>query len=476
MTVNLTTWKRTFSRSELWPLGLVLAAAACMRAVWWSLDLPPFLDPDSWGYFVPGYDLLTSGQLTVGLRRTPGYALFSAAALGVFGQNSLMPLLAIQHLIGVATAGLTYVLGRVLFGRATAVLAGLLVALDGPLLLLEHNVMTETLSAFWLVATSLLLVVGLKLDRAILVFVGGLALGALTIIRPTGQAMLLPPLVACLLVGRRRWLNAALLAVGFLLLVTPWVTRNWLQFGTPGLTGSGRFLVARALKYDDLFQLWGASGKAVVADPLDQAALAIVLEEDRKKEPDSVTQRFRRELGLDEVRADPVMRRLALGAIAANPLHYLYTTGSIAYQTVVNRPLDVSAYWHNYAEVSWPSRLDFLLPNPKKDRFPTAQALVSVFDPGRFGLPMALFFVLGTAAAWGEQRSRLWLALASMIALGLLATAAIGGLEWRYRFTFDPLLLLGASAGATRAVTFAARRLRGEPKLRTAPTLTRETA
>jgi 4-amino-4-deoxy-L-arabinose transferase-like glycosyltransferase len=476
MSVNLTTWKQTFPRSELWPLGLVLVAAAGIRAVWWSLGLPPFLDPDSWGYFVPGYDLLTSGQLTVGLRRTPGYALFSAGVLGVFGRDSLMPLLGVQHLIGVVTAGLTYLLGRVLFGRMTALLAGLLVALDGALLLLEHNVMTEALSAFWLVAGCLLLVLGLRLDRTVLVFLAGLALGILTIIRPTGQVMLLPPLVGCLLVGRRRWLNAALLFVGFALLAAPWMARNWVEFRTPGLTGSGRFLVARALKYDDLFRLWAASGKATVGDPLDQAALAIVLEEDAKKEPDSVTQRFRRELGLDEIRADPVMRRLALSAISANPLHYLSTTAAMAHQTVVNRPLDVSAYWHNYSEVNWPGRLDFLLPNSRKDRFPIAQALASVFDPGRFGLLLGVLFLVGAVAACREPESRLWLAPAAMVTLGILATAAIGGMEWRYRFGFDPLLLLGASAGLAPIGAGARSLVRGRRRRVRLPALKQETA
>ena len=36
-----------------------------------------------------------------------------------------------------------------------------------------------------------------------------------------------------------------------------------------------------------------------------------------------------------------------------------------------------------------------------------------------------------------------------MVVLGILSTAALGGLEWRFRISFDPLLLLGAAAGFT---------------------------
>src|SRR5439155_12058674 len=128
--------------------------------------LPPFLDPDSVGYFVPGWDLVTNGQLTVGLRRTPAYPLFAAAVLAVSGISSLYPLLAVQHALAVALSGLTYVLGRLLFGRPTALLAGLLVGLDGPLLFFGQAVMTEVLFALWLVLSCVLLTLALKLRRS----------------------------------------------------------------------------------------------------------------------------------------------------------------------------------------------------------------------------------------------------------------------------------------------------------------------
>jgi hypothetical protein len=429
---------------------VVLATATAIRIAWWSLELPPFLGPDSVGYLVPGYDLATSGDFSLGLRRTPGYPLFCAAILALSGGSSLQPLLIAQHALGIATAGLAYALGRLLFGCPTALLAGLLVGLDGGLLLFEHEVMTESLFAFALTLTCLLLVRGLARTRASLILIAGLALGFVALIRPSGQVLLLPAMLGCVFVFRRRRLAvAALLVAGFALLAVPWAVRNWLHYGTPGLAGSGRFLVHRMLTDDDMFVLWSASGGMTSSDPLRKAALQILLEEDRKREPDSVSRRFRRELSLDEEQADLIMRDLALQAMAANPLHYLGTTGVMAYRIVVNRPLEIAAYWYPYGEIGWPARLAGLLPASRKDRFPEAQLLAGLVDPGRFGPLLGLLFVVGVVAAWRQPRGRLWLLPASAVLLNVLATAALAGLEWRFRFALDPLLLLGAAAGAT---------------------------
>jgi hypothetical protein len=265
-----------FIRAELSPFALVLLASAGIRLVWWSFSLPPFVMPDSVGYFVPGFVLVDSGQLQLDLRRTPGYPLFAAGTLAVFGRDSLYPLLAVQQAIGWSTAGLTYVLGRLLFGRPTALLAGLLIGLDGALLLSEQLIMTETLFAFWLILSCVLLVLGVKYQQPVLLNLSGLALGVLTLVRPTGHVLVLSPLLACLLANRPRgWLNAALVVGGFALIVTPWTARNWVQFGTPSIAGSGRFLMERGLKYDDVFLAWAASGKITEGDPLRRAAIAI---------------------------------------------------------------------------------------------------------------------------------------------------------------------------------------------------------
>src|SRR5215212_3243465 len=188
--------------AELWPPALVLVVAASLRLVSGSLGLPPFLDQDSVGYFAPGFDLMTRGEFTVGLRRTPGYSIFSAGVMALFGTESIFPLLAVQHVLAVGLAVLAYALSRMLFGRPTALVGGLLVGLDGALVLFGHSVMTEVLFGFWLLLSCVLATLALRTDGLpglLLWFVLGVSLGALTLVRPVGQILLVPLTVACLL-------------------------------------------------------------------------------------------------------------------------------------------------------------------------------------------------------------------------------------------------------------------------------------
>src|SRR5687768_6560211 len=83
-----------FSSGELWPIALVLLVAGCIRTVFWSINLPPFLNPDSIQYFRPAFDLISSGELNLGLLRTPGYPFFLAGTLASFGRDNLFPILA----------------------------------------------------------------------------------------------------------------------------------------------------------------------------------------------------------------------------------------------------------------------------------------------------------------------------------------------------------------------------------------------
>ena len=147
-------------RTDLFIDGLlmlvVLLVAVFVRARFLSAGVPAFVTPDSDDYLWPGYALASGLGFEPELRRTPLYSIFIAGVLA-FGGN-LATLAAVQHGLGVVTAGLTYLLGRAAFGggsaagsgeageagvwrlagRAGGLLAGLMVALSGPLIVYEH--------------------------------------------------------------------------------------------------------------------------------------------------------------------------------------------------------------------------------------------------------------------------------------------------------------------------------------------------
>jgi 4-amino-4-deoxy-L-arabinose transferase-like glycosyltransferase len=113
-------------------LTLIGVVAALLRLAF-LYRVPVILTGDSQSHYLPGYDLAFGNQFEPELRRPPGYALFAAGTIVLLGEE-LRSLVFVQHLLGVVTALLTYLLGRLTFGRAAGLLAGLLVALNGALI------------------------------------------------------------------------------------------------------------------------------------------------------------------------------------------------------------------------------------------------------------------------------------------------------------------------------------------------------
>src|SRR5205823_14407389 len=114
---------------------------------------------------------------------------------------------------------------------AAGLVAGLLVALSGPLLIYEHYILAEP------VFIPLLLAFGLGLVRAVRgsslhwFAIAGLLLGLAGLARPVGQAVL-PTLPLVFLAAQRSWRRAALstglVFIGFAAVLVPWMLRNYI--------------------------------------------------------------------------------------------------------------------------------------------------------------------------------------------------------------------------------------------------------
>ena len=138
-------------RADVMPLLLLVFGAIVLRVAFFT-SVPPLLNPDSAGYYVPGRNLVYGDGFDLGLRRTPTYPLFIAAVVSYVGED-LQALVTVQHfLFGPLLVGLTYLLGRLVTTRLAAIVAAALVAISGPLLLYEHYVMTEVPFAILLLA------------------------------------------------------------------------------------------------------------------------------------------------------------------------------------------------------------------------------------------------------------------------------------------------------------------------------------
>jgi 4-amino-4-deoxy-L-arabinose transferase-like glycosyltransferase len=218
--------------------------------------VPVILTGDSQSHYLPGFDLAFGNEFEPELRRPPGYAVFTAGTILLLGED-LRALAFAQHLLGVGMVALTYILGVLTFGRVAGLLGGLLVALNGALLLSGQSVMTETLFTVLLLATVLTLLLAGRTGHWAWALVAGVTLGAAALTRPVAQALVVLVPLAFLVYTRRPGpilRGTLLVGLGVALLLGPWMLRNLAEHGTMSAAGGlGRSLVARTIKYDEGF-------------------------------------------------------------------------------------------------------------------------------------------------------------------------------------------------------------------------------
>lgn len=446
------------SRSDGVALATLVLIGAILRAGLLS-RAPAFITNDSLSYLLPGFDLATGLGFDPIFKRPPGYPLFVGGALWLFGQQNLLGLLAAQHLIGLLTVALTYLLGRALWGQAAGWLAGSLAAISGPLILTEHYIMSETLFGCLLTAGLLSATYGLQRRRLAWLAASGFLLGLAALCRPVAQ-LLVPLFVLLPLVtwGQRRQAIGAGLAVVacYGLVVSPWMARNALvetHFTLAGGLGEG--LAVRTIRLDQEFDF------RAPADSPDRLRTerAIYREEARQDSVFELARRLREEAGLSPAAADRAMRDIALGAISQRPGYYALGSWEMFLKMFAGRPLRLRQDWQPWRGIAWETRVDHLLPaaTPEQERqFEQAQALVGLYDPARVPLIVGVLFLCGVVAAVRRVRQNAAALLPPLVALSLLLVSAfLVGLEWRYRYPLDSLIDVTVAGGLVSLVTLA---------------------
>ena len=136
-----------------WIAIAVIAAVAAMPRLLLLMSLPPLVHPDSDSYFTIAESLWAGEGFGDLSRRTPLYPLFLWATER-FPQIGLLLTVVVQHLLGVGTAVLFYVMARRMFAttRIPAMLCGLATGLTIYPAMLEQSVLSEPLYTFLIAA------------------------------------------------------------------------------------------------------------------------------------------------------------------------------------------------------------------------------------------------------------------------------------------------------------------------------------
>ncbi|MDR3618564.1 MAG: dolichyl-phosphate-mannose-protein mannosyltransferase [Paludisphaera borealis] len=219
-----------------WLLGLVVLTALALRLAVMSTGSGRFDDPDN--YLPLARSIAAGDGLTLRGRptayRPPLYPLILAPLAALSGERLLAAVAGLHLLLGAATAGLTFrTAERLGVGTMRATAAGLIVACDPVLVWQARFVMTETLAAFLLVAALAEFARGGRWSPCL---AGGI-LGLAGLCRPSAlpgagltvlAALIVPPGAA-----RERFRRGAGVAIGLVVVLSPWVARNAWVFGEP---------------------------------------------------------------------------------------------------------------------------------------------------------------------------------------------------------------------------------------------------
>lgn len=378
--------------------------------------------------------------------------------------DSLRAVVAVQHLIGLATAGVLYaLLRRWGVGRWVAAVAASPVLLDGMQLVLEHAILSDALFSL-MVLTGVAVLAWRRTPTVPLALAAGVLLGASVTVRLVGQPLVLSGILYCLLAGRtwrERVATSAAVTVGFLVPVLGYATWYHSQRDVFALSEfSGRSLYLRTTTWVDCEQLTIPDYQRVLcpADPLGERVEPTwyVWHDDRilpqLEPPPGVTN-------------DQAMHDFAINAIRSQPLDY----AKIALRDFVlnfdwvriNRfEFDTAHKWHwtNYVETEptpgmTQKYLDYggEVVHPEQ---PYADTLVIVqrflYTPGPVLLACLLLGVVTAAGVGRARRSGLRAVTLLMTVTGtglMLAPALTAEFVWRYSLPALSLLPAAAALG-----------------------------
>lgn len=228
---------------------LVLVAIRVAVLIYLTRNGPAaLLGRDAHTYLEPARSLISSGSFTAAdgqpvILRTPGYPLFLAPFVAIFGQGAPTAVALAQILLTVATAILAFQLVKVLAdGNGLAAVCAYMIVLVAPSVFMAgFYVETEIVFLALLTLAVLCIIKGWSAERPTFILLGFVILAIDTYVRPLG--LYLPIVLGLVLLAaaarRRRWETVATVLAGCVLalgITTAWKLRNEHIFGVRTFT------------------------------------------------------------------------------------------------------------------------------------------------------------------------------------------------------------------------------------------------
>jgi hypothetical protein len=241
--------------------------------------------------------------------RPPAYPMLLAGAYAMLGAHVGVAQV-LNICLGVGVVVLAALVANRIVGLPAALVAGALVAVYPPLLANDGPPLAEPLS----LCLMLLTVIALLDGRVV---AAGVATGVQVLTKPSAQGLVLVLVVWVL--WRWGWRRTLAFGVPVLLVVTPWVVRNWVVMGRPVLVTSNGFNLAAL--YSPQSHAAGAWLDPSIDPRFEDTRREAVAEE-------------------DEVAWDRALRGLAIEGLRAHPFDLVLVAGENTLRLLELAPIE----------------------------------------------------------------------------------------------------------------------------------------
>jgi len=332
----------------------------------------------------------------------PLYPLFLASIFLFAGEN-LLPVQVAQAFLSAAAIPVVYYLGRVMFDNWVAFWSAAILAIHPWIIYWSGFVLTDTLFLTILTLAVLSFAFFMKTPTFSNAVVSGVLFGLAALCRPQGLLIFVGGMAVWLILFRhihRKYRLLLPVTVAFLLVISPWIIRNYLVFDTLVIADTSGGL-----------DLYLGNNPAVsftfgYSDPSQLPVLPATC-------------------GPSEPKTDTCFRNLALQYIYQNPISFTQLAARRSY-----------LFW--------------------SPTYPTYSLVHNILNTV-FYLPLyfgALVGFIELARGSPSQKRFVWLFLTTVLLVTLTHAATVVDLDQRYRLPLQPFLALLAGSGLVHSPTY----------------------
>ncbi|OHA12888.1 MAG: hypothetical protein A3J10_00485 [Candidatus Sungbacteria bacterium RIFCSPLOWO2_02_FULL_54_10] len=392
-----------------------------------------------------GYSQFTELPHLPDSMRVPGFPAMLAVSIGAFG--SYIPIVLLQILFAAVLVFLTYRIALLVSGNERgALIAAALMAFEPYSVFISTSVLTETTFALLLACGAYAALRFLQEPGIGSVALSSVFFGAAALVRPIGEflPLVLVPLVFLRVPARAYLKYLALAVVPFLIVIGPWLFRNYTTFGVPALSSGGLQNV-----YSDL-------GGAIIGvrDNIPTPEAKQQLEEDFVQRHNIVWATLQTDLS-----NGPAMFKEGIGIMLSNPVATIKVLTSISITFFTH---DAWTYYLQRWDILPRYEVLFSPSYTLMTEGPIVALRESIAHAG-WTLPTALlgrafwmgisalFFVGIAAMIMRGGRERMYALFLALVVLYLLAlSASVGfGINGRFRYPVNSIFFTGAVIGGS---------------------------